>query len=506
MVQLNTSSFWVDTTPPQAFPSLDRDVTVDVAIVGAGITGITAAYLLKAAGLNVAVLERSTCGSGDTGCTTAHLTMVTDVLLSNLVKNFGRDTATAVWDAGHIAIDRVENHIQTEGIDCDFRRVPGFLLEALAGEGLPAQELEKQAQLARELGFAASLVRQIQPFGLSGVRFEGQGVFHPRKYLQGLLRTIAGHGSYVFEQTAVDEFSEMPLMLKAHGHRVSYDSVVLATHTPRMGNSGKLASTLLQSKLALYSSYAIAGRVPSGQLAAGLYWDTADPYSYLRVESQPGSDFAIFGGADHKTGQVTDTSSCYESIERMLRRFAPTFELTHRWSGQVVESIDGLPFIGETAHRQFVATGFGGNGMTFGTIAGMMARDAVVGRSNPWREMFDPSRTSVRAGAWDYLKENRDYVYYMIRDRIASRHAVTLRGLRPNEGRVVEIDGRLVAASRDSQSVITLRSAICPHMGCEVHWNQAEATWDCPCHGSRFKPDGSVIAGPADGPLPEAGD
>lgn len=504
MVQLNTSSYWLDTAPTRAFPSLDRDLRVDVAIVGGGITGITAAYLLKASGINVALLERSTCAAGDTGSTTAHLAMVTDVLLTNLVKNFGRDTATAVWDAGQIAIDRIESHIQSESIDCDFRRVPGFLHEALTGNGLPPAELEKQSELAKDLGFAASFVRQIAPLNVTGARFEGQGLFNPRKYLNGLLRTISGDGSYVFEHTPVDEVAESPLTLTAGAHKVSCDRVVLGTHTPRMGNSGMIAATLLQSKVALYNSYAIAGRLPSGHITPGLYWDTAEPYHYLRVESQPGGDFAIFGGADHKTGQVTDTAACYESLVVTLRRFAPTFELSHRWSGQVVESVDGLPFVGETSKGQFIATGFGGNGMTFGTIAAMMARDAVLGRSNPWREIFEPGRTSVRAGAWDYLRENKDYVYYMIRDRIASQHASTLRGIRPGEGRVVEIDGRLVAASRDSQGVISLRSAICTHLGCEVHWNQAETTWDCPCHGSRFKANGSVIGGPADRPLPEA--
>ena len=169
-------------------------------------------------------------------------------------------------------------------------------------------------------------------------------------------------------------------------------------------------------------------------------------------------------------------------------------------------SVDGLPFIGETSPGQFVATGFGGNGMTFGTIAGMMARDAVLGRANPWREIFDPGRTSVRAGAWDYVRENTDYLYYLIRDRVASRHPRTLRSLRPGEGRVIDMDGRLVAASRDARGVLTLRSAICTHMGCEVHWNQAEMTWDCPCHGSRFKADGSVISGPADSPLTAEGE
>jgi glycine/D-amino acid oxidase-like deaminating enzyme/nitrite reductase/ring-hydroxylating ferredoxin subunit len=506
MVQLSTSSYWVDTAPTQAFPSLDRDVRVDVAIVGGGITGITAAYLLKSAGVNVAVLERSRCASGDTGYTTAHLTMVTDALLTSLVKNFGRDTATAVWDAGQIALDRIEEHIQIEAIECDFRRVPGFLHEALAGSGLPPSELERQVHLATELGFPASFVRQITPLGVTGARFDGQGLFHPVKYVHGLLRGIPGNGSHVFEQTAVDDVNESPLTLTTGPHKVSCDYVVFGTHTPRMGKQGMVAATVMQSKLALYSTYAIGGRLPRGRIAAGLYWDTADPYHYLRVESQPDSDLAIFGGGDHKTGQIEATEACYASIERTLRRFAPTFELTHRWSGQVVESVDGLPFIGETSPGQFVATGFGGNGMTFGTIAGMMARDAVLGRANPWREIFDPGRTNVRAGVWDYVRENKDYLYYLIRDRVASRHPKTFQSLRRGEGRVAEVDGRLAAVSRDARGVLTMRSAICTHMGCQVHWNQAEMTWDCPCHGSRFKPDGSVISGPADSPLPAVGE
>ena len=505
MVQLNTSSYWADTTPTQAFPSLDRDLRVDVAIVGGGITGITAAYLLKSAGVNVAVLERSRCASGDTGYTTAHLTMVTDAPLTSLIKHFGRDTATAVWDAGLIAIDRIEEHVQTEAIDCDFRRVPGFLHEALAGSGLPPSELERQVHAATELGFAASFVRQIAPLGVTGARFDGQGLFHPRKYLDGLLRAIHGDGSHVFEHTAVDDVNES-FTLRAGPHKVFCDYVVLGTHTPRVGKQGMVAATVMQSKLALYSSYAIAGRLPAGRIAPGLYWDTADPYHYLRVESQPGSDFAIFGGADHKTGQVTNTENCYQAVEKTLRRVAPNVELTDRWSGQVLQTIDGLPFVGETADRQFTVTGCAGNGMTFGTLGAMMARDAVLGRPNPWRELLDPRRNNVRSGAWNYVRENKDYLYYMLRDQLARRHSALIGHLRPGQGKVVSLNGQRVAAYRDEQGVVAVRSAICTHMACEVHWNQAETTWDCPCHGSRFKTDGSVISGPAESPLAAIGD
>jgi glycine/D-amino acid oxidase-like deaminating enzyme/nitrite reductase/ring-hydroxylating ferredoxin subunit len=503
MVQLDTTPYWIRSASLDSFPPLDRDVAVDVAIVGGGIAGISTAYLLKSAGVSVALLERAGCASIDTGHTTAHLTMVTDLFLTDLVKNFGRDTATAVWDAGRTAIDRIEAHISAEGIDCDFRRVPGFLHLALIGPGLSKDDLRAHAELATDLGFAASYVPEVRPFQFAATRFEQQALFHPRKYLSGLLRTIPGDGSYVFEHTEVDEVTETPLTVKAGGHTVSCGYVVLATHTPLMGKTNVVSATLLQSKLALYTSYVLGGRLPAGQIPHGLYWDTADPYHYLRVEPKDRFDYAIFGGADHRTGQVTDTVACYQALEHTLRRILPAIDVTDRWSGQVIETNDGLPYIGETATRQFAATGFAGNGMTFGTVAAMMARDAVFGRPNPWREVFDPHRKKIRGGVWDYVRENKDYVYYLLRDRVAMANAASLRGLRPGQGKVVDINGRRTAAYRDQQGVVTKRSATCTHMACEVHWNQAEATWDCPCHGSRFKTDGSVIAGPAESPLDE---
>ena len=501
MVQLNTEPFWMRTAALPPFPPLDRNLTVDVAVVGGGIAGISAAYLLQSAGLSVALIERERCAMIDTGHTTAHLTMVTDLTLSDIATDFGRDTARAVWDAGRIAIDRIEANIQAERIDCEFQRAPGYQHLAIVGEGMSKDELREEAELATELGFAASYVESIPPFGLAGARFENQGLFHPRKYLAGLLRAIAGEGGYVFEKTEVDQVIDDPLAVHAGGFTVSCGYVILATHTPRIGKTNIASATVLHSKLAWYTSYVLGGRLPAGQVPHGLYWDTADPYHYLRVHPHEGSDYFIFGGADHKTGQEADTRVPYEALEQTLRRVLPAAEITDRWSGQVIETNDGLPYIGETSSRQFVATGFAGNGMTFGTIAALMARDAVLGRDNPWKELFRPDRTKIRGGTWDYVRENKDYVYYMLRDHVVMPHAKSLRGIKPGQGKVVNLDGQRVAAYRDAKGVVTLRSATCTHMACEVHFNQAEQTWDCPCHGSRFKTDGAVIAGPAEAPL-----
>jgi glycine/D-amino acid oxidase-like deaminating enzyme/nitrite reductase/ring-hydroxylating ferredoxin subunit len=364
--------------------------------------------------------------------------------------------------------------------------------------------LRKEAAVAAELGFEAAYVEDVPFIGGPGVIFEDQGRIHPRKYLAAVARALQSAGGRIYTHSAVDEFSDDPLWVKANGRTIACRDIVLATYTPLAGVSGMVSAALFQTKLALYSTYVVAGRVRTGQVPDALFWDTEDPYHYLRIEPavEGGNhDLVIFGGADHKTGQAADTNVCYEQLERALQQLVPGIELTHRWSGQVIETPDGLPYIGESAPHQFAATGFSGNGLTFGTLSAMMAADHVLGRGNPWRELFDVGRKKIVGGAWDYIRENKDYPYYLARGRFARAEARSLRAVRSGEGKVVEFRGEQVAASRRSDGSLALVSAICTHMGCLVDWNEAERTWDCPCHGSRFNPDGSVIGGPAEKPL-----
>ena len=209
----------------------------------------------------------------------------------------------------------------------------------------------------------------------------------------------------------------------------------------------------------------------------------------------------MFGGLDHKTGQASRTSARFAELEKTLRRYLPAARVKHRWSGQVIESHDGLPLIGETAERQFVATGFSGNGITFGTLAAMMIRDALTGRKNPWRALFAPDRKQLRGGVWNYLSENLEYPYYMVKDRLAASEGKSLRSLKRGQGKILKIAGERVAAYRDAAGKATLLSPVCTHLGCIVHWNEAERSWDCPCHGSRFSATGALIAGPAESAL-----
>jgi glycine/D-amino acid oxidase-like deaminating enzyme/nitrite reductase/ring-hydroxylating ferredoxin subunit len=502
--ELDTLSYWEDSASMTRFPRLDRNLTVDVAIVGAGITGLSAAYLLKRSGRSVAVIDRRRCGGVDSMLTTAHVTCVTDENLSALVKRFGRDHAWAAWDAGLAAIEQIDRIVGEEEIDCEWTWVNGYkhLPPAALGAGAPDSDtLSTEAAIAAELGFEARYLDAVPFFGMRGVEYGGQAKFHPRKYLAALAGAVNGGGSHIFEHTESEEVKDSPLSVRANGHTISCEYVVIATHTPLMGKTGMASALGLQTKLYLYTSYAVGGRLPGGAVPEACFWDTADPYHYLRVDAHRGFDYAIYGGRDHKTGQQAQTAACFEGLEQDARAILPQLDITHRWSGQVVETNDGLPFIGETSTHQFAATGYGGNGMTFGTLAGMMARDFATGRKNPWSALFDPGRATVLGGTWDYVKENLDYPYYLIRDRFAGPEGRSLRELRRGEGRILELQGRRVAAYRSDQGKVTTLSPVCTHLGCEVRWNDAEHTWDCPCHGSRFTPTGAVLSGPAETPL-----
>jgi glycine/D-amino acid oxidase-like deaminating enzyme/nitrite reductase/ring-hydroxylating ferredoxin subunit len=500
---VNTTSHWIESAPLPRFARLDRNQKVDAIVVGGGITGITAAYLLKQAGRTVALVERDRCASVDTGHTTAHLTCVTDERLRRLAKTFGREATRAVWDAGAAAIDQIVALIRKKDIACDFHWVPGYLHAPVreGGDNSALEEFEEEAALARELAISATAMPAIPFFETPGIKFPHQAIFHPRKYLAELVRLIPGNGSHVFESTEVEATEENPPAVKSGNFRIEGSYLVLATHNPLIGNTGMLPAALFQTKLFLYTSYALGARIPSGVIPEACFWDTGDPYDYLRVERRDGHDYAIFGGEDHKTGQEESTTAAYARLEERFRRYVPEAKIDARWSGQVIETNDGLPFIGETAERQFVATGFAGNGMTFGTLAAMMAVDAMLRRKNPWQELFDVHRRKLIGGTWRYLQENKDYPYYMVRDRVAAAEGDSLEALGRGEGKILSLGGKKVAAFRDSAGKLSLCSPVCTHLKCIVGWNDAEKTWDCPCHGSRFRPDGEVISGPAEEPL-----
>lgn len=499
---MSHKSYWAATQTRPRFARLENDLNVDVVVIGGGITGITAAYLLNKAGLSVALLERDRCVDGDTVHTTAHLTFVTDLRLHELVSRFGRDHAQATWDAGQAALDQIDEIVREEDLDCDFAWVPGYLHAPSTDlSSTDADRLQRDAQLAQELGFEAEYLESVPLMSTAGVCFSAQARFHPLKYLSGLLQQLPGETCHIFESSEVSEVQDDPLQVKANGHSVSCNYIVIATHVPLQGKAGLGSAALFQSKLASYSSYAIGAKLPKETVPEALFWDTADPYHYLRVDRHPRHDYVIYGGEDHKTGQEENPEHRFRQLERSLSSRLPEAVVNHQWSGQVIETNDGLPLMGELSERQFIATGFAGNGMTFGTLAAMMACDSALGKKNPWEALFDVHRKKILGGAWNYIKENLDYPYYMIKDRFSSAEGKTLRGLRRGTGKILDLKNQRVAVYRDSQGRTTTLAPACTHLGCVVTWNRAESTWDCPCHGSRFHPTGEVLAGPAETPL-----
>lgn len=491
---MNTQSYWLP-SPIRSFDELQTDLTVDALIVGGGITGLSTAHLLAAAGLRVALVERGTLASGDTGHTTAHLTYMTDTRLSDLVRRAGKKAARIAWQAGDASMEFIRQTVDSLGLDCGFSIVPGYLATDAAGKvEEESRRLKEEEKLAREMGFDVAYVERDPVNGLPALLFPEQMKFHPRKYLAGLLAEALRNGAMVYEHTEVSEFGDGHVI--ANGRKISYGHVVIATHVPLQGESGTFGAALFQTKLSLYSTYAVSATLPPGEREEMIWSDTAEPFHYLRIDRHEGHDLAIIGGEDYKTGQRSDTPECFRRLDEKIATLHPGAKVNHRWSGQVVETGDGLPYIGQSGERQFIASGFSGNGMTFGTVAALMARDAILGVANPWTETFDPSRKSLRTLP-TYVAENVDFPAHFVADRFGIPDE-SLSTIAPSQGKVIEYEDEPVAAYRDDEGRVHLHTAICPHLGCIVAWNEAERTWDCPCHGSRFQATGEVFAGPAE--------
>ncbi len=494
-----TNSVWSEATPAPPYPPLDGNETVDVAIVGGGITGITAALLLARAGRRVAVVEARRIGKGETGKTTAHLTEALDVPYHVLISRFGVGGARLAAAGQRAAIDRIAAFIDECAITCDFRRLSGYAYAETLAE---REALEREAAALRRLGLDASLVdRAPLPFPIAGaLRFDDQATIHPRVYLQGLERAFVGLGGRIFEDTQVVAIDEGdPCRVISDRGVVSAGAVIVAAHVPIVNR------VLLHAKLAAYRSYVVGvdlGGDPG--VGDGLYWDMAEPYHYIRTQAIGTRRYLLVGGEDHKVGDTDDTTAPFERLESYVRvRFgrdvAPT---DYRWSGQIVVSADGLPYVGRNSlsHDVFVATGYGGNGITQGTLAAMVVTDQVVGLPNPLAELLDATRIKPLASAGAVLAENFDYPKHLLTDRLSHAKAETIdavAAIAPGEGRVVSLGGERLAVYRNGNGQLGALSAKCTHLGCLVHWNTTEKSWDCPCHGSRFDPHGRVLNGPA---------
>lgn len=489
-------SLWTVTTLPRDFPSLSGHLDVDVAIIGGGLTGLTTAWLLKRAGKKVAVLEMHRILSGQTGQTTAHLTELLDTPYTTLARDFGEKGAHLAASSSRAAIEQIASLVETLGIDCGFTRAPAF---RYAENERELRELLHEVAAAKQAGLLATFTKEVPlPFPVRGaLRVEDQALFHPREYLLGLADRIPGDGCHLFENTkVVDLHDGAPCRVVTERGTVTAQAVVEATTTP-------LNRVAMHTKLYPYRSYAVAAPL-GGPLEPGQYFDSRDPYHYIRTQQVDSASYVIVGGEDHKVGAEEDTAARFAALEAYTRDRFPVRRITHRWSGQVIEPADGLPYIGRNvgSRHVYVATGFSGTGMTFGTLAGMLLTDLILGNENPYAALYDAGRVKPRAGARDFIQENAEVAFRFVADRLAKPDGRHLADVAPGEAKILEVDGRKVAVYREEDGTPHAVSPVCTHLGCHVHWNTAERTWDCPCHGGRFSPTGRVLNGPAVKDLP----
>lgn len=502
-------SLWTATdSAPLELRALSEDLEADVCIVGGGLAGLTTAYLLMQEGLRVCVLEDSELCSGQSGRTTAHFSTALDDRLYRLEKYHGYNGVRLAVASHAAAIAKVKEIVAREAIDCDLETLDGYLFtpevdedgkEYASNDPNRTAILEQELLAAQRAGLSDVELVDVAPVSFFDMgpclRFPNQLQLHPVKYAKALARLILAGGGRIFTHTHVVhvEGGDEAFVATKNGGKVLCQAIVVATNTP----INDLFA--IHTKQAPYRTYAMAFRIPKQSVVKALYWDTLDPYHYVRLQSDAIGDLLIVGGEDHKTGQEPDPEKHFANLENWTRaRFSMAQEIVNRWSGQIMETIDGLAFLGHNpADRDnvYVITGDSGDGMTHGTIGAMLIADQIMDRKNPWESLYNPSRFIARSTV-DYLVENAN-VAAQYGEWLAAKPRPDLQSLPTDQGVVFRDGLKMVAVYKDERGNLESMSAVCPHLAGIVSWNASEKSWDCPCHGSRFNCHGKVIEGPA---------
>ncbi|RYY52481.1 MAG: FAD-dependent oxidoreductase [Chitinophagaceae bacterium] len=461
----------------------------DVIIVGAGITGLTTALLLQREGKRCLVVEAGKIGFGTSGGTSAHLNTFFDATYPEVESDFGKAAAMELAEAGKQAMSIIASLTGEYGIDCELESKDGYLFSE---NGKQTQQLEEILQASQRAGIEVgeSEINDVPVPFEKAIRFSGQGQFHPMKYIMGLAGAFIGLGGKILEDSFVSNHDEMDGHIDVHIGSVKLRGrdLVHATHIPP-------GITSFSFRCAPYRSYVLGIELQDDGYPSGLAYDMQEPYHYFRTHEVDGKKCLILGGADHKTGHG-DPEQAFSDLETYARKYYSIKSIPYKWSSQYYVPVDGLPYIGLLNEHVYIATGFNGNGMMFGTIAAKIISDMVLGIDNRFEGLFSPSRLKPVAGFTEFVKENTDVAWRFVADRLGIQELEKLSQLGRGEGRIAEFDGKKLALYKDVNGKVTALNPICPHAGCTVKFNAAEKSWDCPCHGGRFDVSGKVVCGP----------
>ena len=498
-------SFWFESAiTPIAFEKLNNDIESDILIIGGGIAGLTTAYCLAKEGRNVILVEDGFIGSGETGRTTAQLTCALDDRYFELENTFGQPTSKLAAQSHTAAIEWIANTVKQHNISCYFKRVDGYLFSHASDTN---ENLQKEYKATQRAGLQTEMLNKIPSIAAEQVKwcikFPNQAQFHILLYMKGLVDAFIQLGGKIYTETKAENITKEGAT--ANGFIIKANHIVVATNTPVND------WVTMHTKQWPYRSYVIAAKIQKGKLPYSLWWDTGDqdskwitkPYHYVRLEElNEQYDMLIAGGEDHRTGQADDEKikeeDRYNNLEAWTRKKFPAIEkIEFKWSGQVMEPVDSLAFIGKNPGDEniYIITGDSGNGMTHGTLGGMIIKDIINENENPWIKMYSPSRITLKSTG-DYLHEVGNMVSQYA-DWFTAEDIKEASELKPGEGAIISSGMKKIAAFRDEQNNLHTCTAVCPHLGAILQWNADEKTFDCPMHGSRFTTEGKVINGPA---------
>ncbi|MEK3886792.1 FAD-dependent oxidoreductase [Bacillus sp. FSL K6-3431] len=493
----HAESYWINSTKLESFPQLEKDITVDVAIIGGGITGITTAYNLIKEGFHVAVLEASSVLNGTTGHTTAKVTAQHGLIYNELINQFGKEKAKLYYEANINAAANMEECMNLHGIECDYKKEDAYIFTTSKDY---LQDLDNEAKAYQTLGIDGGITTDI-PLDLkvkSALVMYNQARFHPLHYLSHLINYIKENGGEVYERSVAThmEDGEPATVHFKNEAKVTAKYVISASHFPFHDGRGYFA------RLHAERSYVLAVK-PGKPFAGGLYINAGKPTRSIRSVTINGEEALLISGDGHKAGQGGVEIKHYEALEKFALDYFGAKDIIYRWSTQDLVTTDKVPYIGKISEGHdniFVATGFRKWGMTTSTVAATIITDLIIGKSNPYADLFSPSRFTENPGVKELVKENMNVAAHLISGKL-ERPDKELKDIKEGEGSVVTIKGGRAGAYKTEAGELFVVDTTCTHMGCEVNWNSGDRTWDCPCHGSRFSVEGEVVEGPAETPL-----